>query len=103
MKYVLCAGRDPLLLATRGLMLQSAGFATDLAIGERAALAALVARHYEAVVLCHTLTEQELSSLQAHLREHAPRTQALDLKHHENGLFYSPPDFIRTVALQIRT
>lgn len=83
-------------------MLQRAGLATDLATGAKAAMAALAGRHYEVMVLCHTLTEQELSSLQAHLLEHAPWTQALNLNDLENGLLCSPPDFIRTVEAQTR-
>lgn len=90
-----------MLLTTRGLMLQRAGFATDMALGAKAAMAALAGRHYEVMVFCHTLTEQELRSLQGYLCEHAPWTQALNLKDLENGLLYSPLEFIHTVEAQL--
>lgn len=102
MLRVLCAGHDPLLLKTRGLMLQRAGFHTDIAIGATAAVAAFTARHFSVVVLCHTFTEQERRFLQAQLRKRAPWAHVLVLDHPERALSYSPPDFIRLVRSQAR-
>ena len=62
----------------------------------------LAGRHYEVMVLCHTLTEPEISLLQDYLHEHAPCIQILNLQDLENNLLYSPLDFIRTVELQTR-
>jgi DNA-binding NtrC family response regulator len=98
MLQVLCAGRDPVLLGTRQLMLQRAGFATEVAIGTEAALAAFTARHFDVVVLCHTFTEQESHFLQAQLSEHLPSARVVSIEPPTRTQNYNPEVFLRIVA-----
>lgn len=77
-------------------MLQQAGFATDVAIGTKAALAALTGRHFDVVVLCHTFTEQESHFLRHQLSERAPSARVIFLEP-ETGPSYSPQVFLRRV------
>jgi PleD family two-component response regulator len=79
-------------------MLQQAGFATEVAIGTKAAVAAFSARQFDVVVLCHTLTEQERHFLQAQLSEHVPSARVVSIESPAKSQNYSPEVFLRMVA-----
>lgn len=98
MLQVLCAGRDPVLLRTRQLMLQQAGFATKVAIGTKAAVEAFTGRRFDVVVLCHTFTERERHFLQLKLHELAPTARLVTLEYPETAPSYSPQGFLRMVT-----
>lgn len=85
-------------MATRQLILQKAGFASDAAIGIKAALAAFTGRHFDVVVLCHTLTEKETQFLQSKLRERAPWARVVCLEQPTRSLSYSPAAFLQMVT-----
>lgn len=85
-------------MATRQLILRKAGFATDAAIGIKAALAAFTGRNFDVVVLCHTLTEKETQFLQSKLRERAPCARVVCLEPPARTLSYSPAAFLRMVT-----
>ncbi len=75
---VLCIGHDRMLLQTRKWMLD-AEFEVEIADNIPEAVANLGARHFDLVLLCHTLNDQECRSICDEVFSKTPATRVLQL------------------------
>ena len=77
---ILACGRDVSLLATRRLVLESAGHRVCVAIGPEAVIEALIENAIDLVVLCHTLSSQDCLAVLAAIHAHHPDAKILSLQ-----------------------
>ena len=74
---ILVCGQNSELLRTRGLVLESAGYRVETALGSMAEVTGLST--IKVAVLCHTLSEADQQMTLALLARHAPHARALCL------------------------
>lgn len=66
---ILNVGYEPTLLETRTLVLRAAGYAVESASSIEAVMQHFRAAHFDVVVLCHSVPEQERQHLVGRIRE----------------------------------
>ena len=74
---ILNVGRDAELLYTRGLLLQSAGYAVEPAGTATEAFSLFRAADFDLVLLCHSLGEAERQRLVSLIRSHGSATPVI--------------------------
>jgi CheY-like chemotaxis protein len=71
---VLAVGRDPVLLETRGQVLQSAGYTVVLELSLKKAVAKFDEGDFDLVLMCHSIPAKDRELLTQLLRQHTSRT-----------------------------
>src|SRR5690348_15416553 len=103
MIHVLCAGRDPFLLATRKMLLEKAGYRVHVALGIDAAMSAHLLYSFEIVVLCQTFSEREQLELAHKLREQRPWVRVVNMDSAQGGANYELPRFLAAIRAAVKT
>lgn len=93
---ILSVGRDPLLLQTRQLLLEAFGCQVQTFTSLQEALAACAGAHFDAAVLCQTLTEAEIAQVREALRACAPELHIVRLRQ-QDDFSYDPIAFVQRV------
>lgn len=74
---ILNVGYDPTLLETRTLVLRAAGYTVESASSVDDAMQRIRAAHFDLVVLCHSMPEQERQRLIWLIRENSSATPVI--------------------------
>ncbi len=96
MWHILSIGRDPMLLESRKLLLEGAGCAVVTATSLDAAASACKEQHFDAAVLCHTLTPEEFEAAKEELAACVPDLHIVRLQQYED-VGYDPLAFVHRV------
>lgn len=96
MWHILSIGRDPLLLETRKLLLEVFGCAVTTVTSVDDAVATCQSQHFDAAVLCHTMSADEIVTAYQRLSGCVPGLHVLRLRQYDD-VSYDPLTFVHRV------
>jgi CheY-like chemotaxis protein len=76
---VLAVGRDPVLLETRRLILQAAGYTVRSVLSLKQAMFQLLTGDFDLVILCHSISAEDRRRLTSSIREHTARIPIISI------------------------
>lgn len=81
---ILSIGDDSILLYSRRLILETAGYAVESARAEQAAIERILLRRFDLVLLCHSITEEVVKYIVEASMRIAPQTPLLQISPLDN-------------------
>jgi hypothetical protein len=81
---ILSVGDDSILLYSRRLILEMAGYSVESAIGDLATVEQTLLRRFDLVLLCHSIAEDMVSHIVEASRRIAPQTPLLQISPLDN-------------------